>query len=111
VIQGSEDLTTPPRLVLEFVKTIRGPRKAFVALEGGDHFAVFMHSDAFLAELVKLVSPLTLRRGSTTTTGKPGSSEYSFRHSIGRAGRPLETVLSPRFSSFSVSEKARESSL
>jgi pimeloyl-ACP methyl ester carboxylesterase len=58
VIQGAEDFTTPTSLANAFVSSIRAPRKAFVPIEGGGHFAVFMKSDAFLKELVSRVLPL-----------------------------------------------------
>jgi pimeloyl-ACP methyl ester carboxylesterase len=58
VIQGAEDFTTPTSLADAFVNSIHAPRKAFVPLEGGGHFAVFMKSDAFLNELVSRVLPL-----------------------------------------------------
>jgi pimeloyl-ACP methyl ester carboxylesterase len=58
VIQGAEDYTTPTSLARTFVSSIRAPRKAFVAIEGGGHFAVFMKSEAFLNELVARVLPL-----------------------------------------------------
>jgi pimeloyl-ACP methyl ester carboxylesterase len=58
VIQGAEDFTTPTSLASELVNSIRAPRKEFVAIEGGGHFAVFMKSDAFLKELVSRVRPL-----------------------------------------------------
>ena len=58
VIQGAEDFTTPTSLARHFVNSIRAPRKAFVAIEGGGHFAVFMKPDAFLNELVARVRPL-----------------------------------------------------
>jgi pimeloyl-ACP methyl ester carboxylesterase len=58
VIQGAEDFTTPTGLARSFERAIRAPRKAFVSIEGGGHFAVFMKSDAFLAALVRLVYPL-----------------------------------------------------
>lgn len=58
VIQGAEDFTTPTSLARSFVASIRAPRKAFVTIEGGGHFAVFMKSDAFLKELVSRVLPL-----------------------------------------------------
>jgi pimeloyl-ACP methyl ester carboxylesterase len=61
VIQGAEDFTTPTSLAQSFVQSIHAPRKAFVAIEGGGHFAVFMKSDAFLTALVRLVHPLTER--------------------------------------------------
>jgi pimeloyl-ACP methyl ester carboxylesterase len=58
VIQGAEDFTTPTSLAETFVDSIRAPRKAFVPIEGGGHFAVFIKSDAFLQELVSRVLPL-----------------------------------------------------
>ena len=58
VIQGAEDFTTPTSLARSFVGSIRAPAKAFVAIEGGGHFAVFMKSSAFLDELVSRVLPL-----------------------------------------------------
>ncbi len=61
VIQGAEDFTTPTSLAREFVKSVRAPRKAFVAIPGGGHFAVFMKSDLFLHELLRRVRPLATR--------------------------------------------------
>ena len=58
VIQGAEDFTTPTSLARSFVNSIRAPRKAFVPIDGGGHFAVFMKSDAFLNELIARVLPL-----------------------------------------------------
>jgi pimeloyl-ACP methyl ester carboxylesterase len=58
VIQGAEDFTTPTSLARSFVDAIRAPAKAFVAIEGGGHFAVFMKSGAFLDQLVARVLPL-----------------------------------------------------
>jgi pimeloyl-ACP methyl ester carboxylesterase len=59
VIQGAEDFTTPTSLARSYLESITAPRKAFVAIEGGGHFAVFMKQDAFLNELVTRVLPLT----------------------------------------------------
>jgi pimeloyl-ACP methyl ester carboxylesterase len=58
VIQGAEDFTTPTSLARTFLDSVRAPRKAFVALEGGGHFALFMKSDAFLKVLAARVLPL-----------------------------------------------------
>ena len=58
VIQGAEDFTTPTSLARTFLDSLRAPRKAFVTLEGGGHFAVFMKSDAFLKVLAARVLPL-----------------------------------------------------
>jgi pimeloyl-ACP methyl ester carboxylesterase len=58
VIQGAEDFTTPTSLARSFVDSIRAPAKAFVTIEGGGHFAVFMKSSAFLDQLVSRVLPL-----------------------------------------------------
>jgi len=62
VIQGAEDFTTPTSLAKTFVNSIRAPRKAFVPIEGGGHFAVFMRSGAFLAEMVSRVLPMARSR-------------------------------------------------
>jgi pimeloyl-ACP methyl ester carboxylesterase len=61
VIQGAEDFTTPTSLARSFVDSIRAPAKAFVPIEGGGHFAVFMKSSEFLEQLVSRVLPLTAR--------------------------------------------------
>jgi pimeloyl-ACP methyl ester carboxylesterase len=58
VFQGAEDFTTPTSLAREFVDRIKAPRKLFVPIEGGGHFAVFMKSDRFLQELEQRVRPL-----------------------------------------------------
>jgi pimeloyl-ACP methyl ester carboxylesterase len=60
VIQGAEDFTTPTALARTYLESIKAPHKAFVTINGGGHFAVFMHSDQFLQELMKLVGPLTI---------------------------------------------------
>jgi pimeloyl-ACP methyl ester carboxylesterase len=54
-IQGAEDFTSPTELAQEYLDSIKAPRKAFVPIEGGGHFAVFMKSDQFLNELVRRV--------------------------------------------------------
>ena len=59
-IQGAEDFTTPTALARNYLDSIKAPRKEFVTINGGGHFAVFMHADQFLQELVKLVGPLTV---------------------------------------------------
>jgi pimeloyl-ACP methyl ester carboxylesterase len=59
--QGAEDFTTPTELARHDLASINAPRKEFVALEGGGHFAMFMKSDDFLNILVKRVRPLALK--------------------------------------------------
>jgi len=59
-IEGAEDFTTPTALARNYFDSIKAPRKEFVTINSGGHFAVFMHSDQFLQELVKLVGPLTV---------------------------------------------------
>lgn len=61
VFQGEEDFTTPTSLAQHYVDSIKAPRKAFVTISGG-HFAVFMHSDQFLRELLERVRPLAVGR-------------------------------------------------
>jgi pimeloyl-ACP methyl ester carboxylesterase len=57
--QGTKDFTCPTALARQYLGTIKAPRKEFVPIDGG-HFAVFMHSDQFLEELVARVRPLVL---------------------------------------------------
>ncbi len=61
ILQGSEDFTTPTALARQYEESIKAPQKAFVTINGGGHFAVFMHSDQFLNELVRRVRPLAVR--------------------------------------------------
>jgi pimeloyl-ACP methyl ester carboxylesterase len=60
VFQGEQDFTTPSALAQQYLESIKAPRKAFVPIIGGGHFAVFMHSDQFLQELVARVRPLAV---------------------------------------------------
>ena len=60
VIQGEEDFTTPTALARQYLESIKAPRKEFVLIKDGGHFAVFMRSDQFLQELVAGVRPLAL---------------------------------------------------
>lgn len=59
VFEGEEDFTTPTALARHYVESMKAPRKEFVPITGG-HFAVFMHSDQFLQEVVKRVRPLAV---------------------------------------------------
>jgi pimeloyl-ACP methyl ester carboxylesterase len=56
VIQGTNDLTSPPSLARAFVDAVRAPQKRFVTLENAGHFAVFTRPDAFLDVLTRLTS-------------------------------------------------------
>lgn len=61
LFQGDEDFTTPTALARQYFESIKAPAKEFVAIKGGGHFAVFMHSDQFLNELLSRVRPLALK--------------------------------------------------
>jgi pimeloyl-ACP methyl ester carboxylesterase len=56
--EGTEDFSTPTELARQYLQELQAPDKKFVPIRGG-HFAVFMNSDEFLAELVAHVAPLT----------------------------------------------------
>src|SRR5262249_8721627 len=58
IFQGAEDFTTPTALAREYFASIKAPRKTFQEIKDGGHFAVFMRSEEFLRELVRLVRPL-----------------------------------------------------
>jgi len=62
VLQGAEDFTTPTSLARSFVASIRAPAKAFVAIEGAGHFAVFMKPAEFVDGLAAHVRPLVKPR-------------------------------------------------
>jgi pimeloyl-ACP methyl ester carboxylesterase len=55
VFQGAEDLTAPPSLARALVRAINAPRKEYVEIPGGGHFALFMRPDAFLDALISHV--------------------------------------------------------
>jgi pimeloyl-ACP methyl ester carboxylesterase len=57
-IQGEIDFTTPTVAAQQYFDAIRAPQKDFATIEGGGHFSVFMHSEAFLQRLTKFVTPL-----------------------------------------------------
>jgi pimeloyl-ACP methyl ester carboxylesterase len=61
IFQGSEDFTTPTALARQYEQSIKAPQKAFVAINGAGHFAVFMRSEQFLDELIRRVRPLTVK--------------------------------------------------
>lgn len=61
VIQGAEDFTTPTSLAKSFVDSVHAPRTAFVTIPDAGHFAVFMHREAFVRELEKLLPPASPR--------------------------------------------------
>lgn len=60
VFQGEQDFTTSTALAQHYVESLKAPRKEFVAIKGAGHFAVFMHSDQFLQELLARVGPLAV---------------------------------------------------
>lgn len=60
VFQGEEDFTTSTALAQHYLESIKTSHKEFVVIQGGGHFAVFMHSAQFLGELVARVLPLTV---------------------------------------------------
>ncbi len=60
--QGAEDFTTPTALARNYLEVIHAPHKQFVPIPGAGHFAVFMHADQFLEELVRRVRPLAVTR-------------------------------------------------
>jgi pimeloyl-ACP methyl ester carboxylesterase len=62
IFQGEEDFTASTLLAQQYEEAMKAPQKAFVAIRGGGHFAVFMKSDEFLNELVTRVRPLATRQ-------------------------------------------------
>jgi pimeloyl-ACP methyl ester carboxylesterase len=56
--QGSDDLQTPTKLVRDFVRRIRAPRKVLIALEGGGHLVVRSMRQQFIRELIVRIRAL-----------------------------------------------------
>ncbi len=55
--QGSDDLQTPTKLVRDFVRKIRAPKKALIALDGGGHLVIRSKGEEFVRELIKCLRP------------------------------------------------------
>jgi pimeloyl-ACP methyl ester carboxylesterase len=62
VFEGPDDYITSPELAKEYIASINAPRKEFVMLEAGGHFAVVTHPAEFLTEMNSRVRPLALRQ-------------------------------------------------
>jgi len=60
--QGAEDFTSPTELARQYLASIQAPKKEFVAIPGGGHFAMFIRSAEFLDLLVKRVRPIALKK-------------------------------------------------
>jgi pimeloyl-ACP methyl ester carboxylesterase len=60
VFEGPDDYITSPELAKAYLDTLNAPRKEFVMLPAGGHFAVFTHPQAFVAEMNSRVRPLAL---------------------------------------------------
>jgi pimeloyl-ACP methyl ester carboxylesterase len=58
--QGAEDFTAPTVLAHQYLDALKAPQKAFVPIDGGGHFVMFMKPDQFLKELVTRVRPLAV---------------------------------------------------
>jgi len=65
-LQGADDLQTPTKLVRDFVRRIRAPKKALVALEGGGHLVIRSMGKQFVRELVERLGPHDSSRVSST---------------------------------------------
>jgi proline iminopeptidase len=57
VVQGAQDVLTPPGLAERFVADVTAPAKGFVRIEGASHFASFRRPDRFLEILLAEVRP------------------------------------------------------
>lgn len=60
VFEGPDDYITSPELAKAYLVTLNAPRKDFVMLPAGGHFAVFTHPADFLKEMNARVRPLAL---------------------------------------------------
>jgi pimeloyl-ACP methyl ester carboxylesterase len=62
IIEGPDDYITSPELAKAYFDRISAPRKEFVTLLAGGHFAIFIHRNTFLKEMNSRVRPLALQR-------------------------------------------------
>jgi pimeloyl-ACP methyl ester carboxylesterase len=62
VFEGPDDYITSPELAKAYVDTINAPKKEFVMLPAGGHFALFTHAETFAAEMNSRVRPLAARQ-------------------------------------------------
>jgi hypothetical protein len=60
LIQGDEDAQAPAVLARDYFDAVRAPRKRYISLQGGGHFAVITMSSDFLKALVEYVRPQAL---------------------------------------------------
>ncbi|HEX4049973.1 MAG TPA: alpha/beta hydrolase [Steroidobacteraceae bacterium] len=58
VIQGAGDCTSPAPLAMHWLQAVQAPRKQFLTIEDAGHFAMFVHSDAFLHAMSGVLAPL-----------------------------------------------------
>ncbi|WP_329495577.1 alpha/beta hydrolase [Kitasatospora herbaricolor] len=61
VLQGAQDVLTPPERARRFFDDVRAPVKGFALIEDAGHFAAFRHPDRFLELLLTLVRPAITR--------------------------------------------------
>ena len=54
-IQGELDFTSATSLAREYMAALHAPRKEFIAIPDGGHFAVFIRSNEFLENLSKVI--------------------------------------------------------
>jgi len=74
--EGTEDFTTPTALARTYMGMLEAPKKEFVPIKGG-HFAVFIHTDDFLKQLLAKVA--ALGRSEISDSGSQ-ESVYSRQH-------------------------------
>jgi pimeloyl-ACP methyl ester carboxylesterase len=58
VVQGAQDVLTPPALAGRYVADVTAPVKDFVLIEDASHFASFRRPDRFLEVLLTRVRPI-----------------------------------------------------
>lgn len=58
VIQGAADCTSPAPLAMRWLQDLQAPRKQFLTIQDGGHYAVFVRSDEFLHAMSGVLAPL-----------------------------------------------------
>jgi pimeloyl-ACP methyl ester carboxylesterase len=82
ILQGENDVLTPPNLAEEFFTDVVAPLKDMAVIRDAGHFAAFMQPEQFLNELLIRVRPLATAPESAGEHAQPLPRIPARRHSL-----------------------------
>lgn len=82
ILQGENDVLTPPNLAAEFFTDVVAPLKDMVIIRDAGHFAAFMQPEQFLNELLIRVRPVATAPESAGEHSQPLLRNPARRHSL-----------------------------